>query len=147
MMSGVPSLKPFLLAHFPAFIGVILAGCLGGSGVISLAASTYFADVPVGTNATVSWFVVVLAGLFVTNSNFLVVRGYAWAVWGMVGFFVVCLLVALPTLAYGPHWFIYSECLFWPLLGLLLINSKGYRLMVAKLVEVRHLREAAKAGG
>lgn len=145
-MSGVPSLKPFLLAHFPAFIGVILAGCLGGSGVISLAASTYFADVPVATNATVSWFVVVAAGLFVANSNFLVVRGRAWAVWGMVGFFVVCLLVALPTLAYRPHWFIYSECLFWPLLGLLLINSKGYRLMVGKLVEVRRLREAAKAG-
>ncbi len=37
-MSGVPSLKPFLLAHFPAFIGVILAGCLGGSAAISLAA-------------------------------------------------------------------------------------------------------------
>lgn len=145
-MSGVPSLKPFLLAHFPAFIGVILAGCLGGSGVISLAASTYFADVPVATNATVSWFVVVVAGLFVANSNFLVVRGHAWAVWGMVGFFVLCLLVALPTLAYRPHWFIYSECLFWPLLGLLLINSKGYRLMVGKLVEVRRLREAAKAG-
>lgn len=145
-MSGVPSLKPFLLAHFPAFIGVILAGCLGGSGVISLAASTYFADVPMANNATLSWFVVVVAGLFVANSNFLVVRGYAWAVWGMVGFFVLCLLVALPTLAYRPHWFIYSECLFWPLLGLLLINSKGYRLMVGKLVEVRRLREAAKAG-
>ncbi|AUG05559.1 hypothetical protein [Pseudomonas sp. S09G 359] len=145
-MSGVPSLKPFLLAHFPAFIGVILAGCLGGSGVISLAASTYFADVPMANNATLSWFVVVAAGLFVANSNFLVVRGYAWAVWGMVGFFVLCLLVALPTLAYRPHWFIYSECLFWPLLGLLLINSKGYRLMVGKLVEVRRLREAAKAG-
>ena len=145
-MSGVPSLKAFLLAHFPAFIGVILAGYLGGSGVISLAASTYFADVPVATSATVSWFVVVVAALFVTNSNFLVVRGHAWAVWGMVGFFVLCLLVALPTLAYRPHWFIYSECLFWPLLGLLLINSKGYRLMVGKLVEVRRLREAAKAG-
>ena len=76
-MSGVPSLKPFLLAHFPAFIGVILAGCLGGSAAISLAASTYFADVPVATNATVSWFVVLFAALFVTNSNFLVVRGHA----------------------------------------------------------------------
>jgi hypothetical protein len=145
-MSGVPSLKPFLLAHFPAFIGVILAGCLGGSAAISLAASTYFADVPVATNATVSWFVVLVAALFVTNSNFLVVRGHAWAVWGMVGFFVVCLLVTLPTLAYEPHWFLYSECLFWPLLGLLLINSKGYRAMVGKLVGVRRLREAAKAG-
>ncbi len=64
----------------------------------------------------------------------------------MVGFFVVCLLVTLPTLAYGPHWFIYSECLFWPLLGLLLINGKGYRAMVGKVVDVRRLREAAKAG-
>ncbi|WLH79899.1 hypothetical protein PSH81_02715 [Pseudomonas sp. FP2335] len=145
-MRVVPSLKPFLLEHFPSFIGVILAGCLGGSGAISLAASTYFADVPMATNATVSWFVVLFAALFVTLSNILVVRGHAWAVWGMVGFFVVCLLVTLPTLAYGPHWFIYSECLFWPLLGLLLINGKGYRAMVGKLVGVRRLREAAKAG-
>ncbi len=29
-MRGVPSLKPFLLEHLPSFIGVILAGCLGG---------------------------------------------------------------------------------------------------------------------
>lgn len=145
MMSGVPSLKPFLLEHFPSFIGVILAGCLGGSGAISLAASTYFADVPMATNATASWFAVIFAALFVVNSNFLVVRGHAWAVWGMVGFFVVCLLVVLPTLQYRPHWFIYSECLFWPLLGLLLLNSKGYRSMVGKLVEVRRVREAAKA--
>jgi hypothetical protein len=36
--------------------------------------------------------------------------------------------------------------LFWPLLGLLLLNSKGYRSMVRKLVEVRRLRQAAKAG-
>lgn len=145
-MRGVPSLKPFLLEHFPSFIGVILAGCLGGSGAISLAASTYFADVPMATNATVSWFVVLFAALFVTLSNILVVRGHAWAVWGMVVFFVACLLVTLPTLAYGPHWFIYSECLFWPLLGLLLINGKGYREMVGKLVAVRRLREAARAG-
>ncbi|MEW5507924.1 hypothetical protein [Pseudomonas antarctica] len=145
MMNGVPSLKPFLLEHFPSFIGVILAGCLGGSGAISLAAATYFADVPMATNATVSWFVVIFAALFVVNSNFLVVRGHAWAVWGMVGFFVVCLLVVLPTLQFHPHWFIYSESLFWPLLGLLLINSKGYRAMVRKLVEVRRLRNASKA--
>ena len=145
-MSGVPSLKPFLLEHFPAFIGVILAGCLGGSAAISLAASTYFADVPMATNASVSWFVVIAAALFVVNSNYLVVRGRAWAVWGMVAFFAACLLVVLPTLHYRPHWFIYSESLFWPLLGLLLINSKGYRSMVKKLVEVRRLREAAKAG-
>jgi len=45
-MGGVPSLKPFLLEHFPAFIGVILAGCLGGSAAISLAASTYFPTCP-----------------------------------------------------------------------------------------------------
>jgi len=94
----------------------------------------------------VSWFVVIAAALFVANSNFLVVRGRAWAVWGMVAFFTTCLLVVLPTLPYRPHWFIYSESLFWPLLGLLLINSKGYRSMVSKLVEVRRLREAAKAG-
>jgi hypothetical protein len=94
----------------------------------------------------VSWFVVIAAALFVANSNFLVVRGRAWAVWAMVAFFAVCLLVVLPTLLYRPHWFIYSESLFWPLLGLLLINSKGYRSMVKKLVEVRRLREAAKAG-
>ena len=144
-MNGVPSLQPFLLEHFPSFLGVIPSGCLGGSGAISLAAATYFADVPMATNATVSWFVVIFAALFVVNSNFLVVRGHAWAVRGMVGFFVVCLLVVLPTLQFHPHWFIYSESLFWPLLGLLLINSKGYRAMVTKLVEVRRLRKAAKA--
>jgi len=62
-----------------------------------------------------------------------------------VGFFVLCLLVVLPTLQYRPHWFIYSESLFWPLLGLLLLNGKGYRSMVRKLVEVRRVREAAKS--
>jgi hypothetical protein len=69
--------------------------------------------------------------------------------WVFAGLFVACLLCVLPTIGYRPNRFVYAAGLFFPLLGLLLLNSKRHREMRSKLVEVRRQRElsiqAAKA--
>ena len=57
----------------------------------------------------------------------------------------LCLLSVLPAISDQQHPLIYSLSLLFPLLGLLLFNSKRHREMRQKLVEVRHLREAISA--
>jgi hypothetical protein len=48
----------------------------------------------------------------------------------------------LPMVAYGATTLLYGISLLFPLLALLLFNSKRHREMRQKLLEVRHLRQA-----
>jgi len=80
----------------------------------------------------------------VVHCNFMVVRGRPQWVWGLVVVLVVCLLSVLPTLENRPHKVIYALAVLFPLLGLLLLNSKRHREMRSKLVDIRHQREALK---
>ncbi|MGA9701809.1 hypothetical protein [Pseudomonas sp.] len=132
---------PFLLRYFPVFIGVIFSGIFGGTAVVALVENYYLPSLSntAGENACV-----VLA-LFITLCNVMI--GYGWPkwVWGMRGLFLACLLVALPGFHFSPHPFIYVECFFWPLLGLLLLRSKRYREFLAKAVELRHMRAKVQA--
>ncbi|MCQ6255753.1 hypothetical protein [Pseudomonas sp. Q11] len=111
--------------------------------------STYFRSIPVDVRATTGWATTVVIAMVIVHSNYLIVRGRPWCAWVMVAVFAACLLTVLPTIQYEPHKFIYTEGVFWPLLGLLLLNSKRHREMRSKLVEVRYQRElfiqAAKA--
>lgn len=135
------TIRSFLAHYFLTFMGVIFAGCFAASATVSLAASTYFRAVPVDVRATASWVATVVIGMVIMHSNYLIVRGRPWCAWVMVAVFAVCLLTVLPTIQYEPHKFIYAEGLFWPLLGVLLLNSKRHREMRSRLVEIRHQRE------
>jgi hypothetical protein len=138
------TIRSFLARYLITFMGVIFAGCFAASATVSLAASTYFRTVPVDVRATTAWAATVVIGMVIVHSNYLIVRGRPWCAWVMVTVFVACLLTVLPTIQYEPHKFIYIEGLFWPLLGLLLLNSKRHREMRAKLVEIRQQRESMK---
>lgn len=135
------TIRSFLARYFLTFMGVIFAGCFAASVTVSLAASTYFRAVPVDVRATATWVATVVIGMVIMHSNYLIVRGRPWCAWVMVAVFAVCLLTVLPTIQYEPHKFIYAEGLFWPLLGLLLLNSKRHREMRTQLVEIRRQRE------
>lgn len=94
--------------------------------------------------ATAAWVATVVIGMVIVHSNYLIVRGWPWCAWVMVALFAACLLTVLPTIQYEPHKFIYAEGLFWPLLGVLLLNSKRHREMRIQLVEIRRQRELIK---
>lgn len=134
-------IRPFLLRYFPVFIGVIFSGIFASVAVVMLAENYYF---PSLTNADAENTGRVLA-IFITHCNFMIAYGRPKWAWGMCALFIACLLVALPGFLFSPHPFIYAECFFWPLLGLLLLRSKRHQEMRAKCVELRHMRAKVMA--
>lgn len=137
------SLKAFLAQYFPAFICAFFLACFSLSVAISLASSTFFRSDP--ERARYSFLAAVFLGLLLAFSHFVMIRGREWGAWVIAAFYVVCFLVVLPTYSYRPHMAAYVIGLLFPLLGLLLFNSKRHREMRQKLVELRQLRKAAIA--
>ena len=129
-------IRPFLLRYFPVFIGLIFSSLFGTATLVVLVENYYF---PSLTNAAAENIGRVLA-LFITLCNFMIAYGRPKWVWGMYGLFIACLLVAVPGFHFSPNPFIYAECFFWPVLGLLLLRSKRHRELRAKCVELRHMR-------
>ncbi|SDV06274.1 hypothetical protein SAMN05216202_4066 [Pseudomonas mucidolens] len=137
------SLSAFLAEYFPAFIGAFFLACFSLSAAISLASSTFFRSDP--ERARYSFLVAVFLGLLLAFGHFVMIRGRVWGVWAIAAFYVVCFLVVLPTYSYRPHMAAYVIGLLFPLLGLLLLNSKRHREMRARLLVIRHLRQAVIA--
>jgi len=137
------SLRAFLAQYFPAFICAFFLACFSLSAAISLASSTFFRSDP--ERARYSFLAAVFLGLLLAFSHFVMIRGREWGAWVIAAFYVVCLLVVLPTYSYRPHMAAYVIGLLFPLAGLLLLNSQRHREMRQKLVELRHLRQAATA--
>jgi len=72
----------------------------------------------------------------------MIARGRPQWVWPLAALLAFCVVAVLPTVDFGPHPLSYGLSLLFPLLGLLLLNSKRHREMRQKLVEVRRLRQA-----
>lgn len=130
-----------LACYLPTFIGGIFAVLFSVGCAVPLLVTFYLSGASVGEQATWS----VLGGSAVTlvavHCNFMVMRGRPRWVWGLVGVLVLCLLSVLPTIEGRPHKVIYVMAVLFPLLGLLLLNSKRHREMRGKLVDIRHQRE------
>ncbi|SCW86292.1 hypothetical protein [Pseudomonas sp. NFACC05-1] len=146
-MNRKHSLSAFLAHYFPTFIGAFFLACFAVSASISLASSTYFRGDP--ERAKYSFLIALVLSLLLALSHFFMIRGRSWGVRVIVVFYLGCLFTVLPTYGYEPHPVVYVAGLLFPLLGLLLLNSKRHREMRSKLVEVRRQREltiqAAKA--
>jgi hypothetical protein len=103
---------------------------------------SYFRNLPLADNAKYSFFGGIALTLIVVHCNFMVARGRPQWVRPLVVLLALCFLGVLPTIAYEVQPLIYAVTLLFPLLALLLLNSKRHREMRQKLLEVRHLRQA-----
>ncbi|SCW86300.1 MULTISPECIES: hypothetical protein [unclassified Pseudomonas] len=135
------SLPRFLARYFPTFMGGIFAALLSLGCAIPLVTTSYFAGASIDEQATWSVLGGAAVTLVVVHCNFMMVRGWPLWVWGVVAVLVLCLLVVLPTIGSHPHKVIYVLAVMFPLLGLLVLNSKRHREMRSRLVEIRHQRE------
>ncbi|MBC3362893.1 hypothetical protein [Pseudomonas sp. SWRI154] len=138
------SLPRFLARYFPTFMGGIFAALFSLACAIPLVSASYFAGASLDEQVTWSMLGGMAITMVVVHCNFMVVRGRPQWVWGLVGVLVLCLLAVLPTIEDRPHKVIYALALLFPLLGLLLLNSKRHREMRSKLVEIRRQRESLK---
>jgi hypothetical protein len=144
-VSGQPSVRQFLSQYFPVFMGAIFALVFSLAFAVPLFFDSYFRTIPVAENAKWSFLGGITLTLVVVHCNFMIARGRPFWVWPLVVVSGLCFLSVLPAIEYRPNTLIYSLSLLFPLVALLLLNSKRHREMRQKLLELRHLREAAIA--
>ncbi|SFG53101.1 hypothetical protein [Pseudomonas sp. NFACC45] len=137
------SLNTFLAHYFPTFICAFFLACFAVSASISLVSSTYFRGDP--ERAKYSFLIALILSLLLALSHFVMIRGRSWGVRAIVVFYLACLFTVLPTYGYKPHPVAYVTGLLFPLLGLLLLNSKRHREMRQKLLELREERMAMRS--
>lgn len=135
------SLRPFFARYFPVFMAVVYAGIIGATATVSLAGRTYFRTMPLELAAPAEFWTCIALSLVITTSHLMMVYGRSGWVWVMVAFFVICLLTTLPMVRFSPNKFLYAESLFWPLLGLLILNSKRHREMRGLFIDLRYRRQ------
>lgn len=133
------SLSTFLSHYFPIFICAFFLACFALSASISLVSSTYLRGDP--ERAKYSFLLALVLSLLLALSHFVMIRGRSWGVRAIVMFYLVCFFAVLSTYGFKPHPFAYVTGLLFPLLGLLLLNSKRHREMRTQLVEIRRQRE------
>ena len=144
-MNELPSIRNFLSKYFPVFMGAIFASIFTLVFAVPLFFESYFRNLPLADNAQYSFFGGIALTLIVVHCNFMIARGRPQWVRPLVVLLALCFLGVLPTIAYEVQPLIYAVTLLFPLLALLLLNSKRHREMRQKLLEVRHLRQAVIA--
>ncbi|MBO1539370.1 MULTISPECIES: hypothetical protein [unclassified Pseudomonas] len=140
-MKSHPNFIDFMRRYFPTFIAAIFVAKISFLFALFALLDGFLAGVPLASQAKLSAIGIAICTMVLVHSNFMVIRGRPGWIWLFVGLFVACLLCVLPTIGYRPNRIAYAAGLFFPLLGLLLLNSKRHREMRSKLVEIRHQRE------
>ncbi|KQW40990.1 MULTISPECIES: hypothetical protein [Pseudomonas] len=144
-MNDLPSIRGFLSRYFPVFMGAIFASVFSLIFAVPLFFESYFRDLSLADSTKWSFLVGIALTFILVHCNFMIARGRPQWVWPLAVVLGLCFLCVLPTIEYRPNKLIYSLSLLFPLLALLLLNSKRHREMRQKLLEVRHLRQAAIA--
>jgi len=140
-MNQLPSIRSFLSTYFPVFMGAIFASIFTLVFAVPQFFDSYLPDLSMADNAKYSFLGGIVLTLVIVHCNFMIARGRPQWVWPLVVLLGLCFLGALPTFSDQPHVWVFGLSLLFPLLGLLLLNSKRHREMRQKLVEIRHLRE------
>ncbi|WP_347928748.1 hypothetical protein [Pseudomonas helvetica] len=144
-MNDFPPLTRYLARYFPVFMGAIFACVFTLVFAVPLFFESYFQNLSMADSAKYTFLGGIALTLVIVHCNFMIARGRPNWVRPLVALLAICFLGVLPAIAYGPHPLIYAVTLLFPLLALLLLNSKRHREMRQKLLEVRHLREAVIA--
>ena len=144
-MKEPPSINGFLARYFPVFMGTIFMAIFSGSASVSMAGVTYLRGLDPALKANYSVGAILVLVAVLVFGNVMIARGYPGATRLVTGYLVCCLLFVLPMTQYGINTLVYGSAVLFPLLGLLLLNSKRHREMRQKLLEVRRLKDAVIA--
>ncbi|WP_338477492.1 hypothetical protein VRB67_12890 [Pseudomonas trivialis] len=126
-----------LIRYLPVFVSTLFMAVLSGASVIMLNEAVYLCKLePVLKTEMHGWGLLSLtiALLFL---NLMIARGRNWASSWLACYFVVCLMLVVPTLNDRPHSLAFFLGIVFPLLGLLMLNTDLYREMRHKCLEMR----------
>ncbi|WP_339493322.1 hypothetical protein [Pseudomonas sp. EA_35y_Pfl1_P108] len=126
-------------------MGTIFMAIFSGSASVSMAGVTYLRGLDPALKANYSVGAILVLVAVLVFGNVMIARGYSWATRLVASYLGACLLFVLPMIQYDLNKLVYGSAVLFPLLGLLLLNSKRHREMRKKLSEIRHLRQAVIA--
>lgn len=130
----------FMARFFPIFIvGLFSAGC--GTALLSV----LWGEVNLqGSDARAEFFIGLIVGLTLPLciGNFIMIKGYSWAMWIIWAVTGISLAMSLSLLVSGMSVFL-GIILLAQWLSLLALNSERHREMRARLVELRIERSKA----
>ena len=144
-MNELPSIRSFLSKFFPVFMGSIFASIFTLVFAVPLFFDSYLPSLSMADNTKYSFLGGIALTLFIVHCNFMIARGRPQWVWPLVVLLGLCFLGVLPAISDRQHSLIYGLSLLFPLLALLLLNSKLHRVMRQKFFDIRQLRKAAIA--
>ncbi|MCO8164743.1 hypothetical protein NRB16_27635 [Pseudomonas sp. LJDD11] len=87
---------------------------------------------------------IVVLSVYLCSANLLVVRGRPWGVWLVVALMLACILTVVLGSGYRVPRIMYFLGLFFPLVALLLLNTRRHRAMREVMVKVRAERAAIR---
>jgi hypothetical protein len=131
----------YLKRYFPVSMGALFAQGLTLVIGIPMMIDSYFEVLPVSESLRYSYFSVLVASFLIAHCNFMVVRGYLGWICIPVILMLLCLVGVLPTIVYSPHTIFYVSGILFPLLALLLLNSKRHREARNEWVKLREERQ------
>ncbi|OAJ47234.1 hypothetical protein [Pseudomonas marginalis] len=130
----------FLKRYFPVHMAALFAQGFAVAIGVPMMFDGYFRGLPLGENLKYSFFSVLGLAFLIAHCNFMIMRGCPSWLWIPVVLMVLSLLGVLPTIEHRPHKVFYVLGLLFPLLALLLINSKRHREARAEWVKLRQQR-------
>lgn len=131
----------FMRRYFPIFMAGIFAAKFSIVFVLVLYMEAFFRPLWLGEGVKWLFGSALVAVVYMCVCHFFLVLGRVVWVWGVVLLFVGCLCAALPVIEYRPIKVLYFLAVFFPLMGLLVLNSNRHREMRKIMVIVRHKRE------
>lgn len=141
LLMTLEQLRHFLLRYFPVFAAANLFQIFALAIGVPMMFDSYFDALPADLNLKYSFLSTLGSACLLGHCNFMIVRGYPSWLWIPVVLMVFSLLGVLPTIEHHPHKVFYVLGLLFPLLALLLINSKRYREARAEWVKLRQKRQ------
>lgn len=132
--------RDFLKRYFPVFMAANFAQIFALGFGVPLMFDSYFKELSIDENLRYSYFSALGLTLLASHCNFMIARGYQGWVWIPVVLMILCLLGVLPTIDYRPHKVFYVLSILFPLLALLLLNSKRHREVRSEWVKLRQKR-------
>lgn len=131
------SFASFLLRYLPAFMGTIIMAIFSAAMVIFLIDATYLSGHDPLRKIQLSSAGLLSLTTLLVFSNVMIARGHRWATGLLGAYFGVCLMLVVPAIQFNPHIAGYSSGIVFPILGLLLLNTRRHREMRQKLYEHR----------
>lgn len=132
----------YLKRYFPVLMVAIFAQGFTTVICIPMMVGSYFDTLSAGDNLRYSFFSVLGSSFLIAHCNFMVVRGYPGWIWIPVSLMILCFLGILPTLEYRPQKVLYVLGILFPLLALLLLNSKRHREARDEWIKLRQKRQS-----